>query len=82
MLVGLNLPNAVTPSYSISCCGDPPTIELFLLLLHNYNFAATMNCNVMFLMILGDLLRKGHFQRVLDSQLENHCHKGLKLLSD
>lgn len=29
----LNLPNAVTLQYSFSCCDDPHTIKLFLLLL-------------------------------------------------
>lgn len=42
------LPNAATPESSSSCCGDPPptpTINLFLLLLHNCHFT-TMNHNV------------------------------------
>ena len=32
--------------YSSSCCGDPPTIKLFSLLLHNCNSATVMNHNV------------------------------------
>lgn len=42
------LPNAATPESSSSCCGDPPptpTINLFLLLLHNCHFAIIMNHN-------------------------------------
>lgn len=29
-----------------SCCGDTPAIKLFLLLLHDCNFAIVINCNV------------------------------------
>ena len=45
----LKFPDAVTSWYSwysYSCCGDPPPIKLFLLLLYNCNFAAVMNYNV------------------------------------
>jgi hypothetical protein len=39
--VAFHLPNAATLYYSSSCCGDPPQkIKLFLLLLHNSNFAS------------------------------------------
>jgi hypothetical protein len=31
--VALSLPNAATLKYRSSCCGDPPTIQLFSLLL-------------------------------------------------
>ena len=42
-LVFFNLPDMETLS---SCCGNPPTIKLFSLLIHNCIFANTMNCNV------------------------------------
>jgi hypothetical protein len=42
----LSLPNAAALSYSSSGCGEPPTIKLFLLLLHSCNFDSVMNCNV------------------------------------
>ena len=45
--VVLNLPNSGIPQYSASPCGDTQsTIKLFLLVLHNCNFATVMNCNV------------------------------------
>ena len=43
----LTLPKAATLLYSSLCCGDPtPTIKLFLLLLHNCNFATFRNQKV------------------------------------
>lgn len=44
-LVFLNFPNAAIP-YSASWCTDPQTIDLLLLLLHNYNFTIVMNHNI------------------------------------
>jgi hypothetical protein len=41
----LNLLNAVSLYYGPHVVGTS-TIKLFLLLLHNYNFATVMNCNV------------------------------------
>lgn len=54
--VVLNPPDAATSS---SCCVDPPTIELFSLLLPDCNFAAVMDCNVsVFPMFAGDPFRE------------------------
>jgi len=42
-------------------CGDPPIIKLFLLLLHNCNFATVMNHNVnicVYRQVLGDLCER------------------------
>jgi hypothetical protein len=49
--VVFNLPNTATLLYSPSCCDDIPphthtTAKLFWPLLHNYNFATVMNCDV------------------------------------
>lgn len=47
-MIGLNLAKVGTLEYSscCSCCGTPPAIELFSLLLHDYNFATVLHHNV------------------------------------
>ena len=47
--VVLSPPDASTVKYSSSRCGDPPTIKLISLLLHNRNFASDMNHDVIHL---------------------------------
>lgn len=42
----LNIPNATTLYYNLSCCSDPSIIKLFLLLLPNCNLGTVMNSNV------------------------------------
>lgn len=44
--VVFKFPNVATLQYSSSHCGDTQPKKLFLLLLHNYNFASVMNCNI------------------------------------
>ena len=61
--VVLSLPNAMTPML-----WWPPIIKLFLLLLHNCNFAIGMNHNVK----VCDGLRR-HLWRGHSTQVDNHC---------
>lgn len=57
----------------------PPTTKLFLVLLHNYNFATVMNYNVKISVFwwsqMNPVKRLVNPQRSHDPQVENHCNK-------